>query len=47
MRLGVMIGDHVVVEKAGKIIPHVVRVELEQRNGKEVAYQFPEHCSRM
>ncbi|MCA9109609.1 MAG: NAD-dependent DNA ligase LigA [Planctomycetaceae bacterium] len=43
-RLGVMIGDWVVVEKAGKIIPHVVRVEEHRRNGDEKVYRFPNKC---
>ena len=33
-RKDIRIGDHVIVEKAGKIIPHVVRVEFEKRSGK-------------
>ncbi len=43
-RLELMIGDTVVVEKAGKIIPHVVRVEKEQRSGSETLYEFPMVC---
>lgn len=43
-RLGVRLGDWVVVEKAGKIIPHVVRVEEHRRTGEERAYQFPTQC---
>lgn len=43
-RLGVQIGDWVVVEKAGKIIPHVVRVNLERRTGDETPYLFPTAC---
>lgn len=43
-RLGVQIGDRVVVEKAGKIIPHVVRVEVDARNGDERAISFPADC---
>ncbi len=43
-RLGVMIGDQVIVEKAGKIIPHVVRVEEHLRDGSEVAFDFPDKC---
>ncbi|MBW3543747.1 MAG: NAD-dependent DNA ligase LigA [Planctomycetes bacterium] len=43
-RLGVMIGDWVVVEKAGKIIPHVVRVEEHRRDGSERPFKFPKRC---
>ncbi len=43
-RLGVKIGDTVVVEKAGKIIPHVVRVEEHLRQGAERDFHFPETC---
>ena len=42
--LGVREGDHVIVEKAGKIIPHVVRVEEHMRDGREREYQFPASC---
>jgi DNA ligase (NAD+) len=43
-RLGVRIGDWVVVEKAGKIIPHVIRVEEHRRDGSEQPFAFPERC---
>lgn len=43
-RLGLMIGDRVVVEKAGKIIPHVVRVEKHLRTGNETPFNFPSRC---
>ena len=43
-RKDIRIGDHVIVEKAGKIIPHVVRVELEKRSGNESAFNFPSEC---
>lgn len=43
-RLGVQEGDWVVVEKAGKIIPHVVRVEEHRRDGTERPFPFPEVC---
>jgi len=43
-RLAVKIGDSIVVEKAGKIIPHVVRVEEHKRKGTEQPFHFPEHC---
>jgi DNA ligase (NAD+) len=43
-RKEIRIGDAVIVEKAGKIIPHVVRVELEKRSGEEQEFQFPSSC---
>jgi DNA ligase (NAD+) len=43
-RLGLRLGDWVVVEKAGKIIPHVVRVEEHRRDGSEKRFHFPTHC---
>jgi DNA ligase (NAD+) len=43
-RKDIRIGDSVIVEKAGKIIPHVVRVELEKRSGSEKCFHFPEKC---
>jgi DNA ligase (NAD+) len=43
-RKDIRIGDWVVVEKAGKIIPHVVRVEKHRREGEPPKYQFPTHC---
>ncbi|HCP13928.1 MAG TPA: DNA ligase (NAD(+)) LigA [Planctomycetaceae bacterium] len=43
-RLGVRIGDLVVVEKAGKIIPHVLRVNETGRTGAEQSYEFPANC---
>lgn len=43
-RLGIRIGDRVVVEKAGKIIPHIVRVEEHLRDGNETPFEFPLNC---
>ena len=37
-------GDVVVVEKAGKIIPHIVRVEKHERKGDPPQFHFPTHC---
>lgn len=43
-RKDVRVGDTVVIEKAGEIIPQVVRVEVEGRDGTEVPYVFPASC---
>lgn len=43
-RLGIQVGDYVVVEKAGKIIPHVVRVEEHLRDGSQEEVKFPDKC---
>ena len=37
----IRIGDMVLVEKAGEIIPQIVRVETSTRTGEEQVYQFP------
>ncbi|MEZ2657941.1 NAD-dependent DNA ligase LigA [Aneurinibacillus aneurinilyticus] len=41
---GIMIGDHVVVKKAGDIIPEVVAVKTDLRTGDEQPYHMPTHC---
>lgn len=38
------IGDHVIIEKAGEIIPQVVRVVKDKRTGKERAFKMPDEC---
>jgi DNA ligase (NAD+) len=43
-RKDVRIGDTVVVEKAGKVIPHIVRVELHHREGDPPKFKFPTQC---
>ena len=43
-RLDIREGDVVVVEKAGKIIPKVVRVEKHERKGELPQWHFPTHC---
>ena len=37
-------GDVVIVEKAGKIIPHIVRVEKHERKEDLPEYVYPTHC---
>ena len=43
-RKDVRVGDVVVVEKAGKIIPHVVRVEKHLRKTALPRFHFPRQC---
>lgn len=40
----IMIGDTVIIEKAGEVIPAVVAVDKEKRNGSERKFTFPELC---
>jgi DNA ligase (NAD+) len=44
VRKDVRVGDVVIVEKAGKIIPHVVRVEAHLRKEDLPPYAFPTQC---
>ncbi len=43
-RKDIRVGDWVVVEKAGKIIPHIVRVEKHRRESELPAFVFPTNC---
>lgn len=43
-RLGVRLGDTVLVERGGDVIPKVVRVLEELRTGKEKPFRFPRSC---
>jgi len=43
-RKDIRIGDVLVVEKAGKVIPHVVRVEKHLRKGRQRSWEFPTEC---
>ncbi len=40
----IRIGDHVVIQKAGDIIPEVVRVIKEKRTGGETGFEMPSRC---
>jgi len=40
----IRIGDVVIVEKAGKIIPHIVRTEKHLRKKRLAKYKFPVNC---
>ncbi len=43
-RLGVKIGDSVVVGRAGDVIPHIIEVLPEMRQGDEKSFKMPEKC---
>ncbi len=43
-RLGVVIGDTVVIRRAGDVIPQVVSVVVERRPADAQPIDFPEHC---
>ena len=43
-RKDIRIGDTVVVERAGDVIPHVIAVIKDQRTGAEKPFSVPEHC---
>ena len=40
----IRIGDRIVLERAGDVIPKVVEVLTEDRTGDEIIFKFPEHC---
>lgn len=43
-RKGVLIGDYVVIRKAGDVIPEVLSAVIERRNGKETKFNMPTTC---
>ena len=43
-RLGIKIGDTVIVGRAGDVIPAVIKVLSELRTGCEKEFRFPKHC---
>jgi DNA ligase (NAD+) len=43
-RLDVRIGDFVLIEKSGEIIPQVLQVIFSRRTGAETVYEFPKNC---
>ncbi|HEX4000027.1 MAG TPA: NAD-dependent DNA ligase LigA [Pirellulales bacterium] len=43
-RKDIRVGDMVVVEKAGKVIPHIVRVEKHERKAEPEKFHFPTQC---
>ena len=43
-RKGVLIGDTVILRKAGDVIPEILGPVIEKRTGKEVAFVMPKTC---
>jgi DNA ligase (NAD+) len=43
-RKDVRIGDTVLLERAGDVIPYVVKVITERRSGREKRFHMPRHC---
>ena len=43
-RKDIRVGDTVIIEKAGEIIPQVIRVDTDQRTGKEKKIAPPKQC---
>ena len=43
-RKGVLIGDYVVIRKAGDVIPEVLSAVIDKRTGKEVKFVMPTTC---
>ena len=41
---GILIGDEVIVERAGDVIPQVVRAIPQERAGNEYPFEMPENC---
>lgn len=44
VRKGVLIGDYVVIRKAGDVIPEVLSAVVEKRTGKELTFVMPTIC---
>ena len=38
------IGDTVIIQKAGDVIPEIVKVNKKKRNGKEIVFEMPKIC---
>ena len=43
-RKDIRVGDTVVIQRAGDVIPQVVEVLKDKRKGDPPAYEFPDHC---
>ena len=43
-RKDIRIGDQILIQRAGDVIPEVVSVDVSVRSGKEKKFTFPSHC---
>ncbi len=43
-RLNIKLGDYVLIEKSGEIIPQILQVIESRRDGSEIEYEFPKNC---
>ncbi len=44
LRKDIRIGDHILLERSGDVIPHVVSVMTERRTGNEKVFRLPDNC---
>ena len=43
-RKGLRLGDHVLIQRAGDVIPEIVKPVVEERDGREKSIRIPENC---
>jgi DNA ligase (NAD+) len=43
-RKDIRVGDTVLIERAGDVIPHIVSVDLGKREKKSIKFKFPKNC---
>ncbi len=44
MRKDIRVGDYVIIERAGEVIPHIIGVVVDRRTGEEKKVSIPEKC---